>query len=346
MSREKHIYRGLDRAKGRALEVSAEIDDLKWIIFSDHHRGCRDGADDFLSCEPTYVKALEYYLEKGYTLLLLGDVEEFWENTFRIVIKSYENVLDLEKQFYNQDKLYRIWGNHDDNWRFQGALNKHMGWLFPKLEAFEAINLNIQRQGQDLGEILFLHGHQGTLASERIAGISKFFVRYIWRNFQRVFKTPLSTPSKNVKLKSEHDLAMYGWASNKKGSILICGHTHQPVFMSLTHADKVTYELQELELKSSDSEGEIKGAIEKEIQRLRKLLDEIEIEKQGTHLYVPHRKPCYFNSGCCSFADGDITGLEIADGKIQLIKWIPAKKEKLILDSAYLHRILSKCNED
>jgi hypothetical protein len=31
--------------------------------------------------------------------------------------------------------------------------------------------------------------------------------------------------------------------------------------------------------------------------------------------------PCYFNTGCCSFPDGDITGLEIADGEIRLVRW-------------------------
>jgi len=32
-------------------------------------------------------------------------------------------------------------------------------------------------------------------------------------------------------------------------------------------------------------------------------------------------KPSYFNSGCCCFEDGTITGIEIADGCIRLIKW-------------------------
>jgi hypothetical protein len=31
--------------------------------------------------------------------------------------------------------------------------------------------------------------------------------------------------------------------------------------------------------------------------------------------------PCYFNTGCCSFPDGDVTGLEIADGEIRLVRW-------------------------
>jgi hypothetical protein len=32
-------------------------------------------------------------------------------------------------------------------------------------------------------------------------------------------------------------------------------------------------------------------------------------------------KPCYFNTGCCSFGDGSISGIEISDGRIKLIRW-------------------------
>lgn len=32
-------------------------------------------------------------------------------------------------------------------------------------------------------------------------------------------------------------------------------------------------------------------------------------------------KPCYFNTGCCCYLDGDITGLELADGEIRLVRW-------------------------
>jgi hypothetical protein len=31
--------------------------------------------------------------------------------------------------------------------------------------------------------------------------------------------------------------------------------------------------------------------------------------------------PCYFNSGCCCFEDGTITGIEIEKDFIRLIKW-------------------------
>ena len=36
-------------------------------------------------------------------------------------------------------------------------------------------------------------------------------------------------------------------------------------------------------------------------------------------------KPTYFNSGCCCFPDGDITGIEIDNGYMRLVKW---KKEQ------------------
>jgi hypothetical protein len=32
-------------------------------------------------------------------------------------------------------------------------------------------------------------------------------------------------------------------------------------------------------------------------------------------------KPTYFNSGCCCYNDGDITGIEIEAGCLRLIKW-------------------------
>ena len=32
-------------------------------------------------------------------------------------------------------------------------------------------------------------------------------------------------------------------------------------------------------------------------------------------------KPSYFNTGCCCYNDGNITGIEIANNKIQLVKW-------------------------
>jgi hypothetical protein len=93
--------------------------------------------------------------------------------------------------------------------------------------------------------------------------------------------------------------------------LLITGHTHQPVFKSLTHLEKLYKEFQLAEK-------------EKNTKELATLLDEIKKrEKEFTAVSVDYMsmKPSYFNTGCCCFSDGDITGIEIANGCILLIKW-------------------------
>jgi hypothetical protein len=56
------------------------------------------------------------------------------------------------------------------------------------------------------------------------------------------------------------------------------------------------------------------NAIEKEIRKR---------EKEYTAVSIDYLSllPGYFNSGCCCFSDGDITGIEIEGGLIRLIKW-------------------------
>jgi hypothetical protein len=49
--------------------------------------------------------------------------------------------------------------------------------------------------------------------------------------------------------------------------------------------------------------------------------------------------PSYFNSGCCCYSDGDITGIEITDGHIALIKW-SIEKGREILESASFAELL------
>src|SRR5690606_6793402 len=52
----------------------------RFIIFSDQHKGRKNGADDFLPAEKNYLAALAYYEHAGFHLIALGDCEELWEN--------------------------------------------------------------------------------------------------------------------------------------------------------------------------------------------------------------------------------------------------------------------------
>jgi hypothetical protein len=105
--------------------------------------------------------------------------------------------------------------------------------------------------------------------------------------------------------------------------LLITGHTHQPVFRSLT-------ELEALYEKQIVAEGEEATKIRAKIKLLH-LEDSRPPDFKG---YLD----TYFNSGCCCFDDGDITGIEIADNCIRLIKWEYTGREsrRMILEEAKL----------
>ena len=46
------IAAGLDRAFDAAATRDVQLSQIRLVIFSDLHRGARDGADDFERCEP------------------------------------------------------------------------------------------------------------------------------------------------------------------------------------------------------------------------------------------------------------------------------------------------------
>lgn len=80
------------------------------IVFSDHHRGVGDGADDFRHCEHAYASALGFYFESGYRLFMLGDAEELWEVTKPAKIFGwYRDVMALERRFADDGRLVRFW---------------------------------------------------------------------------------------------------------------------------------------------------------------------------------------------------------------------------------------------
>jgi hypothetical protein len=58
---------------------------------------------------------------------------------------------------------------------------------------------------------------------------------------------------------------------------------------------------------------------------------------------VPMPVPCYFNSGCCCFADGDVTGIEIADERIRLVRWLDDEQQPVrkVLARDYLRDVFA-----
>jgi hypothetical protein len=322
-SYEQNIVRGLDTAFRDAAvdEVSADVDAVRWIIFSDHHRGDRRSHDRFVGAERAYNAALGYYLEAGHTLLLLGDVEELWAASPAAVMRAYGYTLELESEFYRDHRYLRFFGNHDAEWSSEAMVREHLWPTFPNLKVREGLRLLLTRDGLSLGTLFLAHGHQGETFSDRHQWLARFAVRAFWRPAQRLVRRPWTTPARDFVLRERHDLALYRWAAAHERLVLIAGHTHRTVFMSESLTRKVSRELSAARRElATDSE---RPDVRHRVAMLRAELEWVR-DREARRLAQPGTdgvEPSYFNTGCCSFRDGDITGIEIADGQIRLVRW-------------------------
>ena len=309
--------------KGPLLNFNTATD--RFIIFSDMHKGAKDGSDDFAFCENNYLQALEYYDQNKFTFISLGDAEELWENTLAAVKKFNTPSFEKEKLFLARNAFIKIFGNHDLDWDNSPFAGLELENIYgQKVPVYEGAVLRTSIAGTPI-DIFLTHGHQGDELSDG-NWFSKWFVAKIWAPFQAYLSINPNTPAYYDHLKTDHNRFMYEWVAQQKNRLLITGHTHQPVFQSVTHIESLYKKLAQAK---AAGDTKVIAALEAEIQ-LKKLAGHVQPDFTGY-------QPTYFNSGCCCFNDGDITGIEIADEKIRLIKWEygndkTGNPERVILD--------------
>lgn len=322
------LYQRIGQTQDRVItfDISPSSRD-QYIIFSDQHRGRRDRADDFRHSERAYNAALAYYYAMGHTLVALGDVEEFWKQFPGPVIKAYEHSLGLEARFHKDGRYLRIWGNHDDEWQDESVVKKHLWPIFGSdLKVYEGLRAKIVDGEVELGELLLIHGHQGTLDSDTLSRWSRIPVRLLYAPVQRLtgFSLAPKTVATSWEEREGHNQKMYEWVKQKPKVLLIAGHTHRPVFQSLTHPDQVFIELEEKKAELVEDPGN--AALREKVGELSAELEWIRAQQltepgdEGERRQTK-KKPRYFNTGCCCFLDGNITGLELTNGEIRLIRW-------------------------
>lgn len=316
-SLKEAILSGKDRKKGILLNFDPSHD--RFIIFSDHHRGAKNWADDFREAEPNYLTALDHYNREGYTYISLGDAEELWENTLLQVKKHNTVSFEAEKLFIQRQAFFKVFGNHDLYW----ANDPFASWQLKRIygqdvAVYEGVILRIQKPKGHF-DLFLTHGHQGDRSSDG-NWFSKFFVANIWAPLQAYLRINPNTPAYDIQIKTTHNRIMYEWSAAQQDLWLITGHTHQPVFASLTHLERLH---RDLIFAERDNLVDKAKAIKEEIIRRQR-------EYKSLSVDFMQMTPNYFNSGCCCFVDGDITGIEIAGGEIRLIKW--EKGERKVLE--------------
>lgn len=253
--RTMRTLKHLDRVFQSAEEI--QIDDRSRIILmSDVHRGDGSWADDFSKNQNIYYAALNFYNREKFTYIEIGDGDELWETfNFEDIMQAHRDVFSLLYKFYEVNRLYLIYGNHDmvkESEEFTRPLNEN-------IKFYEGLVLNY-----DSEKIFLVHGHQVDCLNYKLWKLTRLLVRYLWKPLELLGINDPTSTAKNYEKKESVEKRLTKWAI-KEDKMIITGHTHRPMFPNI-------------------------GA------------------------------PLYFNDGSCVHPRG-ITGIEIAEGNMTLVKW-------------------------
>jgi predicted phosphodiesterase len=305
------LLRSLNERPGsRGVNLDVDFRNDKFIIFSDHHKGNKDHGDDFAGNEKNYLAALDHYFSNKYNYVNLGDSEELWKYKPAQVISKNFKALGSEARFHDQKKYFKAFGNHDLTWKNKADVDSCFKGIFKlPLPVIEGLLLKTAVAGKRLS-VFLTHGHQGDKMSDN-NHLSTWLVSHVWRPLQRYLEINVNTPAKDYMLRDRHNIMMYEWSSYKKNLLLVTGHTHKPVFASGLYSDHPNNNIPVRKVTA--------GGVPKKL------------------------KPSYFNSGCCCYNDDDITGIEIADGKISLVKWHweADTSKRVVLEEVELEKLVS-----
>jgi len=316
----KYIDQILEQAPVWKLENQDKI-----IIFSDLHLGNRKKRDDFLPNSGMFMRVLEnYYYQNGYKLILNGDVEDLQRVSLRKIQNKWQDFYSLIEKFHREDRLCKIVGNHDwELWH-----NKLLGFTYSDSDINSSLAqaLRLQWKGQNIN---VLHGHQTSSYKGLRNILTGAILRYLAhplgiRNLKRSYDNPRQ-------LKAERKI--YDFSLSRK-TVTLMGHTHRPLFESLSLIDFMQYQIEGLirQYLEEPDDSEKKASYEKRIKELSLQLD-MSLKEAGRYghqgtTYNEMVIPCVFNSGSVLNKNG-ITGLEISDDSIALVFW---SKDDMIED--------------
>lgn len=208
----------------------------RYCIISDCHRGNGTSNDNFLKNQNLYFTALKHYYAQGFTYIELGDGDELWENRkMSQILEIHSNVFRLLSRFYQQDRLYLLYGNHDMVKKSPGYSRRVCNsyfcpdtqcreTLFPDLVFHEGLILEDDRSGLRL---YLTHGHQADFWNSTGWKLTRFLVRYLWRPMEHFGVLDPTSAAKNYTRKDRVEKRLSSFADKNKFP-LITGHTHRP----------------------------------------------------------------------------------------------------------------------
>ncbi|MBP7094832.1 MAG: metallophosphoesterase [Spirochaetia bacterium] len=284
-------------------------------FLSDLHLGDGSSGDDGQRNAPLLEAALgAWYEPRGFGLVLNGDVEELHKFPLGSIMKAHRGLYELFDRFAARGALRKIVGNHDL------ALLAEKDYPYRLEHA-----VRYEWKGRP---ILAYHGHQASRFFVDYNYLSDFVVRWL-ANPLRIKNAEIPLTSKR-RFKTERRVYR---ASRRLGLVSVIGHTHRPLFESLTKYDRLRHALETLLRRYTMAAGDEREALSRTIDAYATEFSRISSTRRGADagrsLYAEKDAllPCLFNSGCATGRHG-ATALEIASGRISLVHWTRAGSER------------------
>jgi UDP-2,3-diacylglucosamine pyrophosphatase LpxH len=289
-------------------------DSDKVAILSDWHMGDGGPNDDFKKNANLMLEALEnYYEPRGWTLVLNGDIEEYLRARPEAIRKAWAPVFTVLDRLRTAGRLIRLVGNHEIRDGLDDFLAVHRPF------DGEAVKFDYG------GRILFLfHGHQGGTVN---SGRFNRFIGWSLRAFANTLRigNPSIANDNDKKIRLEKKVYEF---SRSQGALSIIGHTHRPLFESLSRQEASSYHLERLCRRWAKATGDRRQTIREAVDRYRARGPEKPGDLHLTDLvYGDVVVPCLFNSGCAVGKRG-FTTLEIKRGKMALTFWSDAERSR------------------
>lgn len=314
---DKKTYKYLDAIAHQARVVPVSHDD-GIVIFSDLHMGDGGSTDDFKSNAHLFETAVrDYYLPAGFSLVLNGDVEELQRFKISKIQHQWSTTFEIFDQFAKDQRLFKTIGNHD-----LPLCNVDKSYPYP---LDQALKLKFKDD-----ELLVYHGHQASKRFRKENELVGFTLKYI-ANPLRIKNYSVAHDSRK---KFKIEKIAYHYSSYRKIASVI-GHTHRPLFESLSKQQRLKHKIEQLCRDYVDAnlgKENVKESILSYKRELKKMFNN-GVERPELLSSIYHsifHVPCLFNSGCVIGKRG-ITCLEVRQGEISLVHWFDKNISKKYL---------------
>jgi UDP-2,3-diacylglucosamine pyrophosphatase LpxH len=320
MTADEMCERNLSELYQRTPKTPLRPED-RYVVASDLHMGNGGSADDFKSNADLFATVMrDHYLSGGFKLILNGDIEELQRFSLESIRRRWAEVYEIFSRFEQETGLHRLVGNHDIEL-----------WTDAPEDFRVAEAIRLDYHGDD---IFIFHGHQTSPRILRHGRLIGFVLRYI--------ATPLRLRNREVSRHSEKQFRterrVYSFASDRK-ILAVIGHTHRPLFESMSKVDSLKFEIERLIRKYPKSGDKKKRKIEAAIESHKREL--LRMQQLNGHHRDDERESLYnenlvvptlFNSGCVIGKRG-MTVLEInGAGQLSLVHWFDRRRSRKYLE--------------